>query len=92
MDEEGRENLEHSTMKIRKATKEDVDGVWEIFRSVISTGDTYVFDPETPKEDLAKHWFAPYMHTFVLETEDGAIAGHIDDLLLNNSITLKLPK
>ena len=26
------------------------------------------------------------------KTEDDAIAGHIDDLLLNNSITLKLPK
>ena len=30
-----------------------------------------------------------HMH---FKTEDDAIAGHIDDLLLNNSITLKLPK
>ena len=54
-------------MKIRKATSGDLEQVWEIFREVIKTGDTYVFDPETPRQDLEKHWFAPYMHTYVLE-------------------------
>ena len=61
-------------MLIRKATENDYDAVWEIFKQVISTGDTYVFDPETPKTDLAKHWFASYMHTFVVE-DNGEILG-----------------
>lgn len=54
-------------MKIRKATNNDVDSVWEIFHEVIIKGDTYVFDPETKKHDLNKHWFATNMHTYVLE-------------------------
>ncbi|WP_300598383.1 hypothetical protein [Niabella sp.] len=38
------------TMEIRKADiQSDFEGVWEIFRNVISTGDTYVYDPDTPK-------------------------------------------
>ncbi|HMR82974.1 MAG TPA: GNAT family N-acetyltransferase [Niabella sp.] len=63
-------------MKIRKADiQTDYDKVWEIFREVISTGDTYVFDPRTPKEDLQKHWFAGYMNTFVAVDEAENIAG-----------------
>lgn len=61
-------------MKIRKATQADYDQIWEIFKAVISTGDTYVFDPNTAKEDLQKHWFADYMDTFVVE-EQGKILG-----------------
>lgn len=61
-------------MSIRKATLADYDAVWEIFSSVIQTADTYVFDPNTPKTDLEKHWFAKYMQTFVYE-EDGQILG-----------------
>ncbi|MGC4231978.1 MAG: GNAT family N-acetyltransferase [Niabella sp.] len=63
-------------MKIRKADiLTDYDKVWEIFRNVISTGDTYVFDSGTPKEDLQKHWFANYMDTFVAADEAENIAG-----------------
>lgn len=61
-------------MSIRKATLADYDAVWEIFSNVIQTADTYVFDPNTPKIDLEKHWFAKYMQTFVYE-EDGQILG-----------------
>ena len=53
---------------IRKAIKRDIDAVWEIFHEVIKTGDTYVFDPKMLKCDLNKHWFASYMHTYVLES------------------------
>ncbi|MFT3901599.1 MAG: GNAT family N-acetyltransferase [Niabella sp.] len=63
-------------MYIRKADKEkDYDKVWEIFSRVISTGDTYVFDPDTPKEELDKHWFADYMDTFVAVDEADEILG-----------------
>lgn len=61
-------------MKLRKATKKDYEGIWNIFSAVISTGDTYVFDPKTDKETLQQHWFAPYMDTFVLE-DNGEILG-----------------
>lgn len=61
-------------MKIRKAKESDYDQVWGIFSTVIETGDTYVFDPKTPKTDLKKHWFSEYMQTYVAE-ENGKILG-----------------
>ncbi|MDO6470117.1 GNAT family N-acetyltransferase [Maribacter sp. 1_MG-2023] len=61
-------------MNIRKATEADYNKVWEIFSKVIETGDTYVFNPNTPKSDLKKHWFADYMKTYVIE-ENGEILG-----------------
>ncbi|NJO87657.1 MAG: GNAT family N-acetyltransferase [Chloroflexia bacterium] len=63
-----------SEFKIRKATSSDFEAVWDIFCQVVKSGDTYVFDPNTPKEDLQNHWFAPNMHTFVLE-KDSSIPG-----------------
>jgi L-amino acid N-acyltransferase YncA len=45
-------------MKIREANSNDYNSVWEIFKKVIKTGDTFVFDPKTKKDDLSKHWFA----------------------------------
>lgn len=54
-------------MNIRQAIKTDILKVWEIFSEVIKTGDTYVFNPNTPKEDLKMHWFSDYMETFVIE-------------------------
>lgn len=63
-------------MKIRTADKvKDYDSIWEIFSAVIQTGDTYVFDPNTPKEALEKHWFADYMDTFVAIDDDDTIWG-----------------
>jgi L-amino acid N-acyltransferase YncA len=59
---------------IRLANQQDYDAVWEIFHAVIQTKDTYVFNPNTPKKDLEKYWFAAYMHSYVLE-EDGKILG-----------------
>lgn len=64
-------------MKIRKATSNDYDAVWNIFKNVIQTGDTYVFDPNTPKSALQKHWFADYMQTFVVEENDEILGTYI---------------
>lgn len=61
-------------MQIRTATEQDLDAVWEIFSTVIQTGDTYTFSPETPKSKLKQYWFANYMNTFVAE-EDKKIVG-----------------
>jgi hypothetical protein len=53
------------TEDIKVKINKDYDAIWAIFKEVISTGDTYVFNPETPKEKLEDYWFAPYMHTYV---------------------------
>lgn len=59
---------------IRPATPADREQVWEIIREVIRTGDTYVFEPDTPKEQMLAYWFAPGSFTYVSE-QDGKIAG-----------------
>ena len=63
-------------MNIRKADKkQDYDGIWNIFSTVIKTGDTYVFDPATPKESLSNYWFADQMETFVALDDNEEIIG-----------------
>lgn len=63
-------------MIIRRADERtDYGKIWEIFSSVIKTGDTYVFDPNSPKEILHKTWFADYMDTFVAVDENDEILG-----------------
>ena len=47
----------------------------QLFQKVISTGDTYVFDPNTPKESLQTIWFAEYMDTFVAINENDVVVG-----------------
>jgi L-amino acid N-acyltransferase YncA len=63
-------------MTIRKANIDtDFEPIWEIFAAVIATADTYVFDPNTPKEALHKNWFADYMDTFVVLNAWNQIVG-----------------
>lgn len=65
-------------MEIRVADKKsDYDKVWEIFSVVTSRGDTYVFDPNTPKESLEKYWFANNMDTFVAVKEREIVGTYI---------------
>ena len=48
--------------------------MWPIFREVIATGDTYVFSPDTPREDAFAYWFGPGVTSYVAEAE-GCIVG-----------------
>ncbi|MGO4818503.1 GNAT family N-acetyltransferase [Flavobacterium sp. W22_SRS_FP1] len=61
-------------MNVREATELDYDSIWDIFKMVIATADTYVFNPNTSKSDLRKHWLSNYMQTYVV-TEDEKILG-----------------
>lgn len=63
-------------MTVRKADRiKDYDQIWEIFSSIVETGDTYVFEPNTPKEALQAHWFGEHMDTFVAVDDNGSIRG-----------------
>jgi len=55
----------NNLIQIRKATIIDYEEVWKLFQKVIQTGDTYVFNPKSPKSDLKKYWFAASMHSYV---------------------------
>jgi len=61
-------------MEIRKAISSDKPPVWRIIEAVIATGDTYVFDPETPEDEMIAYWFSPEKHIYVAD-EDGEILG-----------------
>ena len=46
--------LHRIMLTIREATTQDQDAVWAIFHEVVAAGDTYVFDPKTPRRRGAR--------------------------------------
>lgn len=61
-------------MLIREATDGDREAVWDIIWQVIAGGDTYVFAPDTPRDEMLDYWFAPDKYVYVVES-DGKILG-----------------
>ena len=61
-------------IEIRKANTEVKNQIWEIIKEVISKGDTYTFDPNTPKETMLNFWYGPDRYTYVA-TDSGKIVG-----------------
>jgi L-amino acid N-acyltransferase YncA len=61
-------------MTIRLANQTDHEAVWHIISNVISTGDTYVFAPDSSKEKMLTYWFSADKRTFVAE-ENNEILG-----------------
>jgi L-amino acid N-acyltransferase YncA len=61
-------------MNIRPATEADFDAMWPIFQAVVATGTTYVFDPETPREDAFAYWLGPGVRSYVAEAT-GRVVG-----------------
>jgi L-amino acid N-acyltransferase YncA len=50
---------------IRRAADADFESMWSIFRDVIASEDTYVFSPDTPRENAWAYWFGPGVTSFV---------------------------
>jgi L-amino acid N-acyltransferase YncA len=61
-------------MTIRLATSTDHEAVWHIISNVISTGDTYVFAPDSTKEKMSNYWFSADKRTYIAE-ENNEILG-----------------
>jgi L-amino acid N-acyltransferase YncA len=61
-------------INIRLATDSDRDAIWDIFHEVVATGDTYVFDPNTSREEALAYWFRDDTHTYVAE-QNGKVVG-----------------
>ncbi len=66
--------LEQLKMIIRKAAEKDFDGMWSIFQSVVSKGDTYVFSPQATRQDAFEYWFGAGVTSYVADV-DGRIEG-----------------
>jgi L-amino acid N-acyltransferase YncA len=54
-------------INIRPATDSDRDAIWNIFHEVVATGDTYVFEPNTSREEALAYWFREDTRTYVAE-------------------------
>lgn len=52
-------------IEIRKAEEKDKKQIWRIIREVISTGDTYIFDPCSSEEKMIGYWFTDDKKTYV---------------------------
>lgn len=50
---------------IRRALETDFDSIWEIFREVVEAGESYVYDPQTTKEQARSIWMAAGVATYV---------------------------
>jgi len=61
-------------MEIRLANEQDHNEIWTIFQSVIQSGDTYVYNPNTSYESFKKLWLAHYTSTYVA-IENNKIVG-----------------
>jgi len=59
---------------IRSATDADWPGIWEIFREVISHGDTYTYAPDFSEEQAKNIWIRGGCHGYVV-THGGQIVG-----------------
>jgi L-amino acid N-acyltransferase YncA len=61
-------------LNIRDATDRDRDAIWEIFRATVAPGDSFVYDPNTPREEAEAYWFAKGTRPYVAE-QDGKVVG-----------------
>lgn len=61
-------------MTIRPASTTDYDAMWRIFHAVVATGTTYVFAPDTRREDGLAYFVGPGIASWVAEDE-GRVVG-----------------
>lgn len=60
-----------------QAGTEDWAGIWNIFRGVVATGDTYPYPPDIPEHDAFLAWMRlddPREATFVAHHDDDLVA------------------
>jgi ribosomal protein S18 acetylase RimI-like enzyme len=57
-------------IRIRKYREADKERVWEIIKAVISSGDSYVFAPDSSRETMLAYWLAEDKLTYVTLLEN----------------------
>jgi L-amino acid N-acyltransferase YncA len=63
--------------QLRPATIADADGIWEIFHAVVVPGDTFVFAPQTSREEALAYWFGAGTHAYVAEREGKVVGSYV---------------
>jgi len=57
-------------MQSRPAVESDFPGIFEIFRLVVASGDTYAFSLDAGENEAHAYWFSPNMKSFVVVDEN----------------------
>lgn len=52
-------------LEIREAYDADKPAIWQIIKTVIAGGDTYVFAPDATEDEMMAYWFTPDKHNYV---------------------------
>ena len=60
--------------EIRPAIETDKPAIWQIIKAVVAGGDTYVFAPDTPEDEMMAYWFTPDKHNYVAEIDGEIVA------------------
>lgn len=61
-------------LEIRNAINPDKPAVWDIIKAVIAGGDTYVYPPDSSREEMLDYWFSREKHTYVAELDGRIVA------------------
>ncbi len=67
----------NSSIRIRPAQRQDFDEIWDIFRAIVSQGDTYAFSPDTTREQAKSVWFAEGTRTSVAVDADRIVGTYV---------------
>ncbi len=62
---------------IRKAESADAESIWQIIAEVIQKGDTYVFAPDSPREEMLAYWLGSDKHAYVATQGDVVIGTYV---------------
>jgi L-amino acid N-acyltransferase YncA len=54
-------------IRIREAEERDSEAIWHIFHAVVAGGDSFVFEPETTRDEALSIWCGPSMRVYVAE-------------------------
>ena len=62
---------------VRRATDADRDAIWDIFRVVVASGDTYAFDPGVSRDEALAYWMHAANHCYVAEKETRIVGTYL---------------
>jgi ribosomal protein S18 acetylase RimI-like enzyme len=65
------------SVTIREAAAQDRDAIWKIFQATVAPGDSFVYDPNTSREEALGYWFGPGTLTYVATKGDKVIGSSI---------------
>lgn len=62
---------------IREASDQDRDAIWKIFQATVAPGDSFVYDPNTSREEALGYWFGANTLTYVATRNDKVVGSYI---------------